>query len=258
MMNIKSVKYLMLQDLIAGKRRIVTAFLMNLVCSGIVLLILLSFKVGNLGKYLVDDLPVDMIKLYSTIMLIISPLSGLDYFFGTAIFEISPKWKKYRLSTPVTPFTFAASKYLLVLLFVVVIVICSGINLLLAGVVGNINILPSVIKISTMLGCGLLIISILLQLAYMWFGNPDKAGIALICVLVPIVCLIYGKFSGGAFENISMDDMPQTGLAEDMLNKTLSVIDNMNVYFAPVMIITLSVFVLGFLGTVYIYGKKEK
>lgn len=142
-MNKKSLKGLIYKDFCLSKKEIIGNMAGTIVIIIMILIIALSFKIGNLKVFL-DTLAVDNrdevlrigaigAKYYPLFFILFTSASCMSLLKR----ELDSKWHKYRLSLPVTPARYALAKTIYVLILQIVSAIVGVCYVTICSVITN-------------------------------------------------------------------------------------------------------------------------
>ena len=177
--------------------------------AGFMLLVQLSFEIGNLSK-LPPEMIEEMGEAVIPMMLYMPAMIGC--MLGTIcevsiIKDLNPRWNRFRISTPVSAWKFSAARCIV---FTSASLIGYGLSRGYAALVCTIRdemFTLNIFAVITLILLGTTLFSTLLQLGIMLFGSSDKAGIVLVGLVM--VC---------SFIFIRLTD-PQNGIESGVLEK---------------------------------------
>ncbi len=160
--------------------------------AGFMLLVQLSFEIGNLSK-LPPDMIEDMGEAIVTMMLYMPAMIGC--MLGT-ICEVSvtkdlkPLWNRFRISTPISEWKFSAARCIVLTAATLVgYGLSLGYAALVCAIRGEAFTLAIFANITTIL-LATTLFTVLLQLGIMLLGSADKAGLVIIGLLMLIFAVI--------------------------------------------------------------------
>ncbi len=238
-----SFKGLLFREFYIARKNYGYNLLAYFVMVAIGLLALLSYKYGNLHRYnhLMDA------EMKSTIDLMIkyAPAYTGAFFFGGAS-DATPNdektlWRRFRLSSAVTPLRFALAKYSCLFLTLLTSFTMTfgwlGVHSLLTGTPLTVNDLGITLAIYTFS----VLLIIYMQNICIWVGTLERA--VIVCMLT-----VYAIMIPVVFKHPDL-------ITADGLNQIKELCMTL-IPFTPVII--LGTFLLGILSTTMLYGRREK
>lgn len=240
-MKHKSIKGLIYRELYLGRKGLIISCLAAIPTSVIALLVILSFKCGNLAVF---SEMAEEIVFYAKLLPVLSLcFVGFSISEGAVKDEFS-KWTGFRMSTPVSPWRFTFAKYFLMFFVGCLGMILSWMYLGLAGAVWGTGFDMTSFAIPFAVMTVAVSMSVIMQVGSMWFKSIDKAGMLLVGIYFIIVLglNISGIMSDYNAENLSMDRVC------DFLIRAVPY---------EILIIFL-IYIIGFAATVFLYRRREK
>lgn len=160
------------------------------------LLILLSFRIGNLAL-LPENIQAEFTKGFGALIdLIITVFAGaLVWGCAEAVMRDEfPAWQIFRRTTPVSPWRFALARYIVLAGSCVLGLVCVFFYELFYCAIRDERLNEEKIAVVLVVFALLTAVGVIFQLAMMWLHSRDKAGIVL-CVLM-MGCSMIIFFSG--------------------------------------------------------------
>ncbi len=191
-MRRKKILGLIYKDLYMGRKQLLTSFCSSVLIAVFAIVILLSFRYGNLK--LLEENSRSVLFNYSLFVAKYLPVMGFCL-CANSIAEISvreemTKWVSFRHTTPVSPFRFALAKYITMLSLGILSI---GLSMGYLKMVDEIFDLPVnhrqfavVLLVAVLAG----FMSVTLQIFMIMFRSTDKAGIAMVVTLVVLAVII--------------------------------------------------------------------
>jgi len=210
--------------------------------AGFMLLVQLSFEIGNLSK-LPPEATEAMGEAVIPMMLYMPAMIGC--MLGTlcevgVIKDLNPRWNRFRISTPVSAWKFSAARCIV---FTSASLIGYGLSLAYAALVCAIRgeaFTLNIFAVITLILLGTTLFSTLFQLGIMLLGSSDKAGIVLLGLCMAV---------GAVF--VYLTD-PQNGIESGVLEKIpLAILP-----FSP--LIFAALVAAGWAGTALLMKRREK
>ncbi len=238
-----SFKGLLFREFYIARKNYGYNLLAYLVMVAIGLLALLSYKYGNLHRY--NHLMGVETQSAIDLMIKYAPAYTGAFFFGGAS-DATPNdekipWRRFRLSSAVTPFRFALAKYSCLFLTLLASFAMTfgwlGIYSLLTGTVVTTNDLGITMALYTVS----VLLIIYMQNICIWVGTLERAVIVCILTIYAIMIPVVHKYP-----NL---------LTEDGLNQMKELCTTL-IPFTPVIIP--GTFLLGLICTTMLYGRREK
>ena len=246
-MRIRSLKYLIYRDFFLAKKTIFINAALGLFLMVFGLLVSLSSKYGNLAlvpeSY--QDILDDMMFMFSCFMPVYACAGVGVSVVETMQFECDKKWRSFRLTTPVSGYVYALARYIVILGAVSV---CMGIALLYMwgnSLITGEPVSGNSIAFMLVLTFYFIMFSLLMQILIQVLGSADRAGIAMIILMIPAM---FGVMSYVEKHMLIPVDEPVMPFLLNLCGKHLS---KVSVTFVVVLVIS-------FILTAKLYKRREK
>ncbi|MBQ8527598.1 MAG: ABC-2 transporter permease [Lachnospiraceae bacterium] len=186
-MRIRSLKYLIYRDFFLARKTIFINAALGFFLMLFGLLVSLSGKYGNLAlvpeSY--QEILDDMMFMFSCFIPVYACAGVGVSVIETMQFECDKKWKSFRLTTPVSGYMYALARYIVILSAVGV---CMGIALLYMwgnSLITGEPVSGKSIAFMLVLTFYFMIFSLLMQILIQVLGSADRAGIAMVILMIP-------------------------------------------------------------------------
>lgn len=239
-----SFKCLVMREFYMCRGKLIPLFIVFVGMAGLVLLVQLGFKVGNLAL-LPEEVKAEFMEMFSVFCLFPIAISNvmLEGVSASSAIEGEAKWKRFRLASPVSPVRFAAAKYAVILaLFGVTVVLVAG-YIKLIDVMDVVTVDEDFVAISMAVFGVMLLYEVVTQVLALYFGSVDKAGMTMMGVTLACMFVFFPHVKPGAG-------------AEDLIYQQIVVFCKGIMPYVPVCIV--AVFVAGFGATTMLYKRREK
>lgn len=241
-------KGLCYREMLLARRSFLLAFVSFLCMAVLMLLVLLSFRIGNLAL-LPDELQKELKTLFLEPMLLLPVfLSGMEVYAcaeSSTMQDAFMPWKYFRMASPIGPWQFACAKYLFLAAVCMLGLFCSfGYAAAVCGISGIAFDTEKIAMIMTVFIVTALL-AVANQMLLLRFHSKDLAGVvlmgALLTVLLPLLLL----------------DAAGVLLSGD---ETLySVFKGLALALFPVSPLLLAgILLMGCVGTRIVYGRREQ
>lgn len=239
-----SFKCLVMREFYMCRKSVIPGLIAFMAFAGLVILLQLSFKVGNLAL-LPQEFGAEFLEMFQTICFFPVALANvvLDGTARSSADEGAAKWKRFRLATPVHPVRFAAAKYTIMVIQLMVSVLLVGIYVKIVDVMKVVTVDKDFVAISMMIFLVMIIYAVAMQVLSMFFCSVDKAGMVLMGVGLACMVLFFSDIETGA----GADKL----LYEQFVNFCRSFM-----LYVPLCIV--ATFATGFGATTMLYKRREK
>ena len=246
-MRIRSLKYLVYRDFFLARKTIFINAVLGLFLMVFGILVSLSSKYGNLAlvpeSY--QEILDDMMFMFSCFLPVYACAGVGVSVIETMQFECDKKWRSFRLTTPVSGYMYALARYIVILGAVSV---CMGIALLYMW--GNSLIIGEPVSGNSIafmfvLTFYFMMFSLLMQILIQLLGSADRAGIAMVILMVPAM---FGVMSYVEKHMLIPVDEPVMPVLVNLCAKNLP----------KVSVIFVIVLVISFILTAKLYKRREK
>lgn len=246
-MNNGSFKGLLCREYYFIKRQIPAMLVMWFITTLFLILIVLSFRFGNLAN--IEEFKLEHIaeslKLLPVMCAAMIPLSMAD----SAVNDISPVWERFRRTTPVSSMKFALAKYTVISITIAISVVLAFLTLLAMSKIIGSPITAGDFALTLLMIAFCVVYAITAQLFVTYFKSLDKGMIATMVVMMSVVFLSF--VLTGLFKAEGRDT--------EEINAVILVIKNACVKFAPIMIAVIIVLICGGCYiTSLLYKRREK
>ena len=245
MMRASTLKTLMWREQILARKSFLINLLIFSLCTLMGLLVMLSFRVGNLreikdteARYMIEA----MVFFYPQVSIFSCILSMVEA--GTVKDELIA-WKKFRRTTPVSPICFAAARYLMQLVVSVSACVVAFVYTAAMCLISGRTVTFRELKAVIVMAVAVSVISIILQLLVMVFHSLDKAGFALM-VMFAVPWTIY-VFQATPTQNAA--------LPADLLSYCF---DKLSGFFTLAVLLGIAAWCLGLFGMTALLKRREK
>lgn len=239
-----SFKCLVIREFYMCRKSVIPGLIAFVGFAGLVILLQLSFKVGNLAL-LPQEFKAEFMEMFQAFCFFPVALANvvLDGTARSSADEGGAKWRRFRLATPIPPVRFAAAKYTIMLIQLVVSVFLVGIYVKIIDIMKVVTVDKDFVAISMMIFLVMIIYAVAMQVLSMLFGSFDKAGMILMGVAFACMVLFFPDVETGA----GADKL----LYEQFVNFCRGYM-----YYVPLCIV--AVFAVGFGATTMLYKRREK
>ncbi len=238
---------LLFRELQLSKTKMATGLAAFFVLGLLGVLILLSFRYGNLSLLFENMGETDMgesirLSLIPMIELMPTLLAGVSIL---TLAEVSvrdelPVWRRFRRSTPVSNWKWAGAKYTLMLFMYLAGVILSVLYTALLSAVSGTEFTLQKFAVIMLVMTSILIFGVLFQLFIMLFHSLEKAGLALMVIIMAAV-VPYALQDQDGGENI------------------MEILQNFSVIILPfIPLIVIAVLSGGFCASAMLFKRREK
>lgn len=245
-MRMSALKCLIYRDLFLARKPLLFNGVLALFMMFFGILVSLSTKYGNLAH-----VPKDYQDLLGEGLFILSCVLPVYMcaVVGTSVsetmqFECDDKWRRFRLSTPVSEYIFALARYIVLLGAVAV---CTGISLVYMwgnSVITGEPVSAQSIAFVLAITFVFLIFSLLMQILIQLLGSADRAGIAMVVVLFPVMFLVMTHFE-------LAEKIPADAGMQFLLELCATYLPHISVIFVVFLVIS-------FVVTAKLYKRREK
>lgn len=233
---------LLFRELQLSKTKMATGLAAFLVLGLLGVLILLSFRYGNLSL-LPEDMGetirlslIPMIELMPTLLAGVSILTLAE----VSVRDELPVWRRFRRSTPVSNWKWAGAKYTLMFFMYLAGVILSVLYTALLSAVSGTEFTIQKLSVIMLVMTAILIFGVLFQLFIMLFHSLEKAGLALMVIIMAAV-VPYALQDQDGGENI------------------MEILQNFSVVILPfIPLIVIAVLLGGFCAAAMLFKRREK
>lgn len=246
-MRIRSLKYLVYRDFYLARKTLLVNAIFGLCLMVFGILVSLSSRYGNLAlvpdNY--KDILDDIMFMFSCFVPVYACAGVGISVTETMQFECDKKWRSFRLTTPIGGYMFALARYIVILGTVSV---CMGIALLYMwgnSLITGEPVSGKGIAFMLVLTFVFLMFSLLMQILVQLLGAADRAGIAIVILMIPVM---FGGMS--YFENhvLIPVDQPVMPFFFELCEK----------YLPNVSITFLIVLAVSFVVTAKLYKRRER
>lgn len=239
-----SFKCLVMREFYMCRKNIIPLFLLFVGLAGLVFLLQLSFKVGNL-TLLPKEFRADFIEMFKTVCFFPVAISNcmLEGMSVTSAVEGETKWKRFRLASPVKPIRLAAAKYTMMLILFAFSTLLVVVYIKVIDVMNVITVDKDFVAICLMLFLVMIVFEVATQVLAMFFGSVDKAGMTIMGVLFACMFLFMGNVQPWSDANAVIYEQ-MVGFCRGFMG------------YVPVCIV--AVFAAGFGATTMLYKRREK
>lgn len=240
-----SFKALLYRDVFLGRKQLKSASTMFFVATALVVLILLSFKYGNLAlldKEVVEGAKIMIMPVVKFLPVMVAGF--LPNFVSEAVArEEAGLWSKFRRSTPVSHLRFALADYTLIFVFsLLAFLVSAGYVAIICKIEGDAFDKRTIAIIAALTLCALAF-CILMQTLTMLFKSVEIAGLALTGAMM-LAMFLYVFLA------------PETNMTNDEIFANLGGFCEDILPFAPVIFI--SILFVGFFAAAMLYKRREK
>ncbi|MBQ7131421.1 MAG: ABC transporter permease [Oscillospiraceae bacterium] len=240
-----SFKALLYRDIFLGRKQLKSATTMFFVATALVVLILLSFRHGNLAlldKEIVEGAKIMIMPVVKFMPVLVACF--LPNFVSEAVArEESGLWSKFRRSTPVSHWCFALADYTLIFVFILLaFLVSAGYVAIICKIEGDAFDKRTIAIIVALALCSLAF-CILMQIMTMLFKSVEIAGLAFTGAMM-LAMFLYVFLA------------PETDMTNDEIFAKLGGFCEDILPFSPVIFI--SILLAGFCAAAMLYKRREK
>ena len=194
-MRRKTLKYLIYRDLFLARKQLFGYGVIALLMMVFGILVSLSTKCGNLAH--VPEQYRDVLEEYLFMFSCVLPVymcAGVGISVVESMQFDDARWHRFRLSTPVSGYIFALSKYIILL---GIEAICTGIALVYMwgdSVIRGDEVSFRTIAFMLVVTFVLLMFGLLMQILILLLGTFGRALIAMVVIQIPVMCLVLTYF----------------------------------------------------------------
>lgn len=234
---------LLYRELVIMKKSLIIELVVPLCIIAFTFLVVLSFRFGNL--ILLSDEVKDMIFGSSAFIIKALPAFAVCFIVSAPVnaagFEIKTIWTRFLRSTPVSGFRLALAKYTIITALTLLAAGGSiGVSALMCAAMGEAFTVTDA-AVALVLLALVVIMSVIMQVAVIFFKSTDKGGLAAVGIILIFVA---------AYKNM-IPELTNAELLNFFLEKMVSILP-----FVPFVIA--AALALGLFATTMIYKRREK
>ncbi len=254
-----SIKYLLYREFVLSKKSLIVSAVSMAIAFVAAILVQVSVACGNLSDSaaITEKIGINMTEIIPFVVVLVMtvlPFMTFEPVMETVVHDVEPKWTKFRLSTPAAPIRFVIAKYVFMFSAFIISAAFSALGMGIAALIGNNSINAETIMTGSIIGFVFIILAEVMQVGILYFRSRDKAGLAVMAVMVPIALIMYNKFSH-ITDDASEFDINNIFDSTALLKKMIPEIAEM---FPAVAAVTAAVVIVGFFLSVKLYSRREK
>lgn len=195
-MRMSTLKCFIYRELFLARKSLFSNGLSALFIMVFGIMVSLSTKYGNLRlvpeNY--QDVLGDMLFLFSSFLPVYTcALAGMSI-LETIQLECDKKWSRFRLTTPVSGYLFVLARYIVLLGSVAVFTLFALVYMWGNSVIMGEPVSRHSITFMLAITLSFLSFTLLMQLLTMVLGSLERAGIVMLVVMIPVICVVMFKF----------------------------------------------------------------
>ncbi len=231
-------RYLVYREALLSQKHISSAVLSSLCIAAVFLLTNLSIKCGNLADSFADSNMKSGFAIGLNYIPCVCCCTILTCMGEATHIELGSAWRKFRLSTPVSPWKFSLAKYTYIAIITIAVILFSiGYKALcnyISGVGFGVEEISAILCITALF----LAFTTVMQILLFVFGSIEKAGIATAILILVLGRIIYRN--------------------NQTIDRFVNIFDKTEELLAFMPLVFIAIFGIGFAATALFLKRRER